>query len=162
MVLNYILVECPCFMTGLWNQVQAWSKIKHKQLAVINIVSFCIFINLTFNIHFQKWSEVTVKVYKNAETHNVYHCCLCFSFDKTKMAQEQVWLSMIQVQADMLIRRPRSSCRQGDSLEKKCEILEFLPSHLFYHPAPGAPDVAFSHSTNVKIWVNKSLPASNK
>ena len=57
---------------------------------------------------------------------------------------------MIQVQADMLIRRPRSSCRQGASLEKKCEILEFLPSHLFYYPAPGAPDVAFSHPTQAR------------
>ena len=61
-------------------------------------------------------------------------------------------LSGIQVQADMFIRRPRSSCRQGASLEKKCEILEFLPSHLFYYPAPGAPDVAFSHPTYVRIW----------
>ena len=73
---------------------------------------------------------------------------------------------MIQVQADMLIRRPRSSCRQGASLEKKCQIFEFLRSHSFYHPPPGAPDVAFSHPTNVKIWqildalLGKQVPTS--
>ena len=73
---------------------------------------------------------------------------------------------MIQVQADMLIRRLRTSCRQGASLEKICEILEFLPSHLFYYPAPGAPDVAFPHSNNAKIWqildalLGKQVPTS--
>ena len=73
---------------------------------------------------------------------------------------------MIQVPADMFIRRPRSSCRQGASLEKKCEILEFLPSHLFYYTVPGAPDVPFSHPTDVKIWqildalLGKQVPAS--
>ena len=36
------------------------------------------------------------EVYKNAKTHNVYHCSLCFIFDQTTMGQEQksLWDSL--------------------------------------------------------------------
>ena len=45
-----------------WRAIVVWSNIKHKQRWWINIMIFCIFINLTqvcmlFNIHFQKWSK---------------------------------------------------------------------------------------------------------
>ena len=31
-------------------------------------------------------------IYKDGKTHNVYHLCLCFIYDRTTVAQEQKFL----------------------------------------------------------------------
>ena len=55
-----------------WRAIVVWSNIKHKQRCWINIMIFCIFINLTqvcmlFNIHFQKWGSMMWSFGTNAK-----------------------------------------------------------------------------------------------